>query len=104
MAAAAGSWRGSSESAIDADAFSEVVELACEATEMDQVPAEDPREALSDNGAALIFEALSDYLEAKEIGRIFASPFHPEPTEVPAVSPLVQEQVGPYTREAPTRS
>jgi hypothetical protein len=49
-----------SNNALDlvADAFSEVVELAREATGMDQVPVENPK-FLSDNGVALIPKGLA---------------------------------------------
>jgi len=44
---------------LDADAFSEVVELAREATGMDQVPVENHANILSDNGVALIPKGLA---------------------------------------------
>lgn len=46
---------------LDADAVSEVVELAREATGMDQVPVENPK-LLSDNCVALIPKGLATWL------------------------------------------
>jgi transposase InsO family protein len=66
------------QKAMTAEAFSEVVELACEHTGMDREEAQKRVRLLSDRGPALISKPFGEYLDAKGIGHILASPFHPQ--------------------------
>ncbi len=63
---------------MDAGAFSEVLELACEETGIEEVPESLKPRLVTDNGPALISDEFNEYLQARKIGHIYAAPYHPQ--------------------------
>jgi transposase InsO family protein len=55
-----------------------VIEAACESVGLASIPESDRPRLVTDNGAALISRDFGRYPEIKGIGRILASPYHPQ--------------------------
>ena len=81
-----------------AEAFAQVVELACiRIKEGEPMP-----KLVSDRGPALISEAFGTYLEAKGIGHILASPYHPQTNgKIERYHKSLKEQIYLTTNDCP---
>lgn len=68
------------QTSMDAEAFSEVVEEACQEAKLEYAPIETKEvvRLVTDRGAALLSKPFGEYLEARGIGHILASPYHPQ--------------------------
>ena len=63
---------------MDAHDFADVIEMACENSGIHQAPPTERPKLVTDRGPALISRTFGEYLEAKGIGHILASPYHPQ--------------------------
>jgi len=66
------------QKSMTAEDFAEVVEMACENHGLDPFNESTMPRLVSDRGPALISDDFGEYLKAKGIGHILASPYHPQ--------------------------
>ncbi|MBI4833569.1 MAG: DDE-type integrase/transposase/recombinase [Planctomycetes bacterium] len=68
------------KASMDYEAFSDVVEMACQESKLEYAPIEQKEivKLLTDRGPALMSRPFEEYLKARRIGHIKASPHHPQ--------------------------
>jgi RNA-directed DNA polymerase len=87
---------------MDAGAFSEVVEQALEFAGLARLDDSRRPRLVSDRGAALICEDFGQYLEARGIGHILASPYHPQTNgKIERYHRSCKERIGLLVYETP---
>lgn len=93
------------QNSMTANDFAEVIELACENSTLDT---KDPffrmPKLVSDRGPALISKDFGSYLEAKGIGHILASPYHPQTNgKIERYHKSLKGQLNLYTWDDPNK-
>ena len=86
-----------------AEDFAKVVESACETHGLDPLRSDKMPRLVSDRGPALISKDFGDYLKAKKIGHILASPYHPQTNgKIERYHRSLKSQVKLFTWESPS--
>ena len=89
------------QGSMTAEDFAQVIELACKKL---QLSSEKMPRLVSDRGPALISQDFGNYLEAKGIGHILASPYHPQTNgKIERYHKSLKEQIHLITWDCPNK-